>query len=310
MRDEIECNGSNAEEVRALEGFAAAWLGASCSPHAHELEQALQSVGQQLLDAWPQRPPLLEAFWGELARCVPEVSEQELPAALRQLRAVELHLAFACRHGDKTALARFDQRYIQSLDRSIAKIDTDPGFVEDVKQKVRTKLLVGHGSELPKIALYTGRGELSTWLRVVAIREALSSVRSERRRSLIGGDLLDELEASATGPELGLVRRQHAEAFTVAFRTALEDLDPEQRNALRLHYVHGLSIDELASLWSIHRSNAARRIVKIRQELLRRTRRELRTALGLGADEFEQLMVALTSRLDISIATALGGAET
>jgi RNA polymerase sigma-70 factor (ECF subfamily) len=171
---------------------------------------------------------------------------------------------------------------------------------------VRTKLLVPDGGGPPKLAHYTGQGELATWLRVVAVREALSSVRDERRRALASDDALLAIEASATGPELGALKQQYRAQFSEAFAAALAALEPGERNLLRLHYLHGLSIDELGGLLQIHRSSAARRIVKTREALLTSTRRALQSRLALGRREFDQLMGLVASRLDLSIERFLG----
>ncbi|MEM9463243.1 MAG: sigma-70 family RNA polymerase sigma factor [Myxococcota bacterium] len=183
----------------------------------------------------------------------------------------------------------------------VGRVDSDPAFVDEIKQRLRTKLLVSDGADPPKIAHYTGQGELNTWVRVVAVREALSSVRAERRRALAGDEQLLAIEASATGPELLVLKQQYRAQFAEAFTRALAGLEPAQRNLLRLHYLHGLSIDELGGLLKIHRSSAARRIAKTRRTLLADTRRQLQAQLAMGRQDFDQLMGLIASRLDLSI---------
>jgi RNA polymerase sigma-70 factor, ECF subfamily len=284
------------------EAFLAAWLGAPSLAEQQALGEVLAGIAAALAQAWPGGPPHRTAFWAELARCVPEgVSDEALPEALARVHAVELHLAFSCRQGHPLALARFEREHVATLGPAVGRVDPSPAFVDEVKQRLRTKLLVADGSGPPKLAHYTGQGELHTWVRVVAVREALSSVRSERRRALASDDELLAIEASATGPELGALKQQYREQFAEAFAVALGELEPAQRNLLRLHYLHGLSIDELGGLLRIHRSSAARRIVKTRQALLADTRRALQARLSLGRRDFEQLMGLVASRLDLSI---------
>lgn len=285
-----------------MERFLAAWLGDPSPAQREALGPVLRGIAETIAAAWREGPPLLDELWPELARCVPEgTSDAELPEALARLHAVELHLAFACRREHPGALARFEREHVASLGPAVGRVDSSPAFVDEVKQRVRTKLLVGDGEGPPKIAHYTGQGELRTWVRVVAVREALSSVRAERRRALVSDEPLMALEASATGPELGALKEQYREHFSLAFREALHELEPAQRNLLRLHYLHGLSIDELGRLLDVHRSSAARRIVKTRQDLLSRTRRGLLARLEIGRQDFDQLMGLIASRLDLSI---------
>lgn len=282
--------------------FVAAWLGAPSASQRARLQAVLGAIAEAIDRAWPEGPPVLAEFWAELARCVPEGTDDEaLPSVLAAMHGVELHLAFACRHGDPAALARFEREHIGPLGSVVGRVDPSPVFVDEVKQRLRTKLLVSEGQGPPKIAHYQGRGDLQTWVRVVAVREALSSVRSERRRALASDEQLLAIEASATGPELGALKQQYRERFAEAFAAALSERTPAERNLLRLHYLHGLSIDELGSLLGIHRSSAARRIAKTRRTLLRDTRRRLQASLAMGRQDFEQLMELIASRLDLSI---------
>ncbi len=285
-----------------LEGFVAAWLGVLDDAVRSTVDAELSRISMMLDEAWPDGPPAMAGFWAELARCVPQgTTDAAVPETLSEIHATELHLAFACRRGDPAALARFERDYVSGLGPAVGRVEASPAFVDEILQRLRTKLLVADGPELPKIAHYTGQGELFTWMRVVAVREALSSVRADKRRVLVSDEQLLGLPASATSPELGALKQQYREQFAEAFRSALTELTPAQRNLLRLHYLHGLSIDELGSLLDIHRSSAARRIVKTRQDLLARTRRTLEARLAVGRQDFDQLMGLIASRLDLSI---------
>lgn len=291
-----------AEPTEPLVGFLAAWLGDPSQAERAEVAAVLERVAEALEVAWPSGPPLLAELWPELARCVPEGTDDAgLAAAVERMSAVDLHLALACRREHAGALLRFEREQMAGLGPSVARVDGSSAFVDEIKQRLRTKLLVGDGEGPPKIAHYTGQGPLQTWLRVVAVREALSSVRAERRRALVSDEPLMAIEASATGPELGALKEQYREHFRAAFQEALRRLEPAQRNLLRLHYLHGLSIDELGRLLDVHRSSAARRIAKTRQDLLSSTRRGLLARLEVGRQDFDQLMGLIASRLDLSI---------
>jgi RNA polymerase sigma-70 factor, ECF subfamily len=295
-------DGDDCDAVPPADAFAAAWLGELTPRTRATLGEVLDPIARALDEAWPDGPPHLESFWPELARCVPaDVDEPHLAETISRMHAVELHLALACRLGHARALVRFEREHMSSLDAAIGRVDSTTAFIDETKQRIRTRLLVAQGNEPPKIAHYTGQGPLHTWMRVVAVREALSSVRAERRRAFASDEELLAIEASATGPELGALKQQYRDPFSDAFETALEQLEPAQRNLLRLHYLHGLSIDELAVLLRIHRSSAARRIVKTRELLLAGTRRSLQARLAIGRKDFEQLMGLVASRLDLSI---------
>jgi RNA polymerase sigma-70 factor (ECF subfamily) len=298
---------SEADDREPVDSFSAAWLGEIDPDLRKRVAAALGRIDDALGSAWPKGVPHRAAFWAELARCLPDgIASAELDTAIARVHAVQLHLALACRLGHAAAIALFDKEHIAPLGPAIGRVDSSNAFVEEIKQRVRTKLLVADTGGPPKLAHYTGQGDLGTWVRVVAVREALSSVRSERRRALADDDELLAIEASATGPELGALKEQYREQFAAAFTAALGELEPAERNLLRLHYLHGLSIDELGGLLRIHRSSAARRIVKTRETLLSGTRRSLQAKLSLGRPDFDQLMGLVASRLDLSIERFLG----
>lgn len=291
------------------DGFFAAWLGEPSPEGRAAIDARLEEIRAALAAAWPEGPPREAGYWAELARCIPDdVDGAALADALGRVSAVELHLAFCCRHGDASALARFERGYMAAQANAIARIDANPAFVDEVLQRVRMKLLIADGGDPPKLAHYTGKGPLHTWLRVVAVREALTLLASQRRGVEVSDDELLALDAGHTGPEAGLLKQQYRAEFRAALEEALAGLEPAERNVLRLHYLHGLTIDELGRLLDVHRSSAARRIVKSRENLLAATRRALFARVAIGRAEFDQLMTLVASRWDLSIERFLGAA--
>lgn len=284
------------EKTTLASGFDDAWIGET--PDAQRLANALAEVERLVDDAWDGAPPHKDGFGAELARCLDAEAD---PASVAELAVVDLHLAFAARLGHAGAMGRFESQVMATLNRVIGRVDASDAFIDEIKQRLRTKLFVSDGTSPAKIAHYTGQGDLLAWVRVVAVREALDSVRAERRRALDSDDALMAIEASATGPDMLAFRQQYKAQFSEAFRDALAALQPEQRNVLRLHYVHGLSIDKLGGVLRVHRSSAARRIAKARADLLSGTRRLLHARLSIDRREFDQLMGLVASRLDLSI---------
>lgn len=296
--------------VSPCDAFLAAWLGAPDEAERARIAEQLEVIAAQI-GAAPEQAATRAAFWLELARCVPEgTSDDGVAAALAAVQVGDLFVAFASRRGDTVALARFEREYIAALDGVIARVDRSEGFVDEVKQRVRLKLLVADDGEPPRLAHYTGRGALQAWLRVVAVREALSLVRAQRRGAVVADDELLALEAADSGPETSLLKQRWRAEFVAAFQAALGEIEPAERNLLRLHYLHGLSIDELGKLLGIHRSSAARRIVRTRENLLAATRRSLLLRVAVGRQEFDQLMALVASRLDLSIERFLAERDT
>lgn len=292
------------------EAFLSAWLGAPDEAEQERIAAQLANIATQL-GAAPEQAATRAEFWVELARCIPEgTDDAEVASALAAVHVGDLFVAFGSRRGDVATLARFEREYVAALDGAIARIDRSEGFVDEVKQRVRLKLLVADDGEPARLAHYTGRGALQAWLRVVAVREALSLLRTQRRGAVVADDELLALEAADSGPETSLLKQRWRAEFVAAFQGALGEIEPAERNLLRLHYLHGLSIDELGKLLGIHRSSAARRIVRTRESLLAATRRSLLLRVSVGRQEFDQLMALVASRLDLSIERFLAERDT
>jgi RNA polymerase sigma-70 factor (ECF subfamily) len=89
-------------------------------------------------------------------------------------------------------------------------------------------------------------------------------------------------------------------AFKAALQAALAGLGAKERNLLRMHLLHGLSIDEIGRAYQVHRATAARWLATTREALHRETRRLLRARLGLTDPEFDSVLRAVESQLDAS----------
>jgi RNA polymerase sigma-70 factor (ECF subfamily) len=175
---------------------------------------------------------------------------------------------------------------------------------EDALQVVRTKLFVGDGSRdgTPKIADYRGRGSLAGWVRVVAVRTALTLRRGARRaeRREANDDALLDVPG-ALDVELDHLKTRYRGELQAALRRALSSLTARERNLLRMHFIEGLSVDDLGALHRVHRATAARWIVSIRERLFDAIREDLTHRLGIDRSEFDSLVALVRSQLDVSL---------
>ncbi len=272
-----------------------------------ELDALLVAKAEQARARRPKVAATPEAVASVLARAL--ASATDVPAALAKLHTDDLWLVAAITGGDAAALAAFEAEAIDPIGRVLSHMQPSAVLVDEVKQLVRTKLLLREGEKPAKIAEYSGRGELRSWVGVIATREALSSLRKDAKTSTPVDDALLAVPSPLTGPELGFLKERYRDEFRVAFTEALVELTPRDRNALRHHYVHSLTIDQIATMYGIHRSNAARRIAKARDELLSGTRRRLVLGLKVDRVEFESIMRLIESRIDVSIQRMLGADE-
>lgn len=203
----------------------------------------------------------------------------------------DMYLACAAMYGVAGAAERVEALCIAQAKKAIVRIEPSPSFVAEIQQRVREKLLVASGEEPPRIAEYSGRGTLVSFVRVAAIREALSEKRSLRRRRF---DTLDEPHAVIDeDPTIALARHAHVDAFLEALRTALGSLDSHERAALYMSYFEDQSVDQIGRLFNVHRATAARWITRAQSRVRLLVRLQMQERLQLDDVEAESLLADL-----------------
>jgi RNA polymerase sigma-70 factor (ECF subfamily) len=267
-----------------------------------DLDTRLNELWETARVAYPGVKVAVEAFVAHLARHM----ERDRPEDyLSRVHAADLYLACACAAGNTTALSRFDESLLSQVGAFVAGLRAEPAFVDDLRQTIREKLFVGR---TPKIADYSGRGALTSWLRVLSLRTALSLKR--RKTELLDGgqqsSATNEARPSMTrDPELDFIKEQYRGLFRSALDNSLGSLSQEERNLLRLHFLKGVTLEELATLFRVHRATIARRIAQARDNILRNTSEQVQAQLGVDSAEFESLMKVLHSQIDVSISRLL-----
>lgn len=221
----------------------------------------------------------------------------ERSAELTDLRA-DLVLACACLAGQPEAIAVLDAELLAPVAARIAREGAGMDAAEEVRGRLRASLLVCEPGRRPKLATYTGRGELRGWLEVVATRESYKVLRKLPPR----GD--DDILASLPDDddlEMRHIKTQHREQLGRAFADALAGLPRKDRLLLRQRYLDRLTFEEVAALHAAHRITVMRWFARIEKKLLLEIRRLLMTRLCLGASEVAHLVDDARSRFDLSL---------
>lgn len=94
-------------------------------------------------------------------------------------------------------------------------------------------------------------------------------------------------------------------AFRDALLASFDALELCDRNLLRFHYFHGVAVEQLADMFSTPRATVARRLARIRERLLRDTRRGLALRLELDGHGLDRLLEVARERFDLAIARSL-----
>ncbi len=263
-----------------------------------DVARALGAVLERCRTAWPALRVDIDGFVRHLA----SKSLGENPAEALQKRFVEdLFLAFACAAGSEPALAAFAATYRQDVDIACAKANGAPPAAE-VLQQLAHKLFVAAPPAVPGILDYSGQGTLRGWFRVVTSRLILDNLRGAARAGHpVAEDAVLGVPSPNDDPETAYLKTRYRHEFRESFEQAVAGLQPEERNVLRAYYGKGLSIDELAGMFGIHRATAARRVHRARDLLMAETRRHLTSRLKLSGTELESVLRLIQSNLHVSV---------
>jgi RNA polymerase sigma-70 factor, ECF subfamily len=272
---------------------------AEATAAADEVLPAIISAAQ---DTYPMVRVPADVFIAYLGDRV--AAEPPWSLALRQLHTADLYLACACGRGDAHAIAAFDARCVRPLDRVLSKMGINPDVIAEVKQEIRTRVLVGDGKR-PKIVDFEGRGDLRGWVRVMAIRLALRRQARARREMPADDQALLHGLAGSNNPEFDHTKGLYRREFKRAFEDALRALPARELTLLRQHHIDALTIDELAALYRVHRATAARLLVRARVLLLEATRARMLSQLRVQPHELDSILRMIRSNIEISLRVAL-----
>jgi RNA polymerase sigma-70 factor (ECF subfamily) len=224
------------------------------------------------------------------------------------LHVADLYLACACAAKSPGALEAFETKYVSQLPIFLAGVERSQAVIDDVKQLVRERLFVAPEEGHAKIRDYSGRGSLTSWLRVVTLRVA----SNRRRQHKPHAPLSDAHEAEmlpALDPELKIIQTRYKGSFAAALRAAFASLTPRERLLFRMHFVDGLNIDRIGLVFSVHRATVARWLGAAREVVVERTMSQLGDELHLDPADFESLLRVVRSALDVSLQGLLAERE-
>lgn len=266
------------------------------------LERAVETIGQR----WPSQRERLRDFADYLTEQL--LSQEDLRRALPRLQLVDLFLAFWAGSGDQGGIAAFEENFAEDLAKLARRFHKLPEA--ELRQRLRIKLFVAEGGRAPRIRDYSGFGFLQNWLRVTAVRTFIDMARTDdsgRRKEVLDEKRFLAVGDPSPGPALGHVRAEVNTALKEAFATAVSELPPRSRNFLRHAHVEQLTLDQIASLYNIHRATVARTLSRARTTLMEKTRAGLMARLGIDPEELDSAIGYLDSRLDLSLSRVLDG---
>jgi RNA polymerase sigma-70 factor, ECF subfamily len=264
-----------------------------------ELERLLVEPWQAARRDWPDIDVPLGCFVAHVAHG--GTASDTMPA-LDALHTAELYLCCACAAGDEKAIALLESRHFHRIETALARKGFSPAQADEIKQILRKQLFVRRQpGERPRIAEYSGRGDLGAWLRVTAIRAALKLVRKERHEVLVEDEARLEASIGQADPELDFIKDRYHAAFKQAFHQAMGSLSDRQKNLLRQHFLDGVGVLRLAALYDVHRATMARWLAETQHTVLSETKRSLMKDLHVSRRECDSLLRLVRSRMHVTL---------
>jgi RNA polymerase sigma-70 factor (ECF subfamily) len=264
-------------------------------------EAALVTLCAQAAEAWPGVKVAAEALIAALAAKL----AGDDPPALNVAAAAELYLALACARGDNAAIAAFDRAYLEVVPQALAGMKLPAATVDDVRSIVRDKLLLAEGEKVPRIVEYAGRGRLRGLVQVTATRTAIDRIRHDEKEAELPAREL----AATTDVAMSLIKAQYREAFSAGFARAVADAPRRERNLLRLHFLGGMTLEQLAQMYNVHRATVVRWLAAARAAVFERTREHVAVTIGAPPDELDEMFDLVKSRVELSVERLLASVE-
>lgn len=263
------------------------------------VEERLSEILETARGQWPTLRVDPQQFLAYLASRLSEAPEIE--PALERLHASDLYLAQACAGGDSPAIAAFETHCLSCIDQVAVQLKLSNATTEEVKQTLRVQLFVAPAEDAaPMITNYSGRGSLRNWVRIIAVRTAGKLMDRGKREVLLTESVMDGMLPASDNLELDFLKRTYRDQFRTAFQNALQSLSSRERNLLGHHFVDRLNIDEIGTLYSVHRATAARWLVRARESLLKRTRQALMQQIQVNRAEYDSIIRLIESQLPVS----------
>ncbi len=169
-------------------------------------------------------------------------------------------LARRAARGDDAAFAELVRRQAPRV-RALCAATLGPSEAEDAAQEA---FLKAHRA----LGRFTGEAAFGTWLHRIAVNCCLDALRAAGRRRSESLDAILEADASALGRALSEPSAAKALEDRDTVARLLARLNPEQRLALTLREVEGLSYEEIAEAMSCSLDSVKARLKRARAELL------------------------------------------
>jgi len=201
--------------------------------------------------------------------------KEEVAAFLAALRLEELALAHGCAAGNQHAWDVFLTKYRESIYVAARSITRNEAVGRELADSLYAELY-GLGPEedrRSKLALYSGRGSLGGWLRMVLSQNFVNQIRSGKRLVSI------EEEEEEHGTQFAAQTAEPVSKVDPRLKETTDEvlsaLPAEERFLLASYFLDGRRLAEIGRALGVHESTISRKLEKLLKEVRKKIRKRL-----------------------------------
>ncbi len=225
-----------------------------------------------------------------------------------RLNVQDLLLTKYCAEGNATAIAVFERDFLSLVDAAGRKLRMTDEQCGELKQAVRFKLLVSSKEGVaPKIGNFAGTGSLRSWVYATGLRTGLNELRRIGRAPVPAGDeqLLVAMPDKNDDQELQYMKELYRSSFNQAFRDAVAALPSRLANVLRHYYLDEMTLEEIGSLYRVHKTTVMRWVNRAHAELEGNIKSTMVSNLNMKTSEVESVLRLIQSGIQLGLASVL-----
>ncbi|HVE43288.1 MAG TPA: RNA polymerase sigma factor [Planctomycetota bacterium] len=181
----------------------------------------------------------------------------------------EQELLQRCLDGDSSAWEEFLERYRPLLERTVrytflrCVYRIPHADVENVVQDLLARL---YEKDCRRLRTYQGRCPFPAWLKSLAVRITLNTIRDEKLRGRFGGGELEDLGLQAAPDATEQSAPEEREEIR-RLDAVLDSLGPLQKTVLKMFYYDGLSYRQISASLKIPVQTLGSMITRARTRL-------------------------------------------
>jgi RNA polymerase sigma-70 factor, ECF subfamily len=229
---------------------------------------------------------------------------RQIEAFVSSLKLDELALAHGCAAGNQHAWDVFLTRYRESIYQSARSITRNETTGRELADSLYAELY-GLGPEedrRSKLALYSGRGSLAGWLRMVLAQSYINQIRAGKRLVSI------EEEEEEHGRQFPAASVESTAAPDSRIKGATDEvltqLSAEERFLLSSYFLDGRRLAEIGRTLGVHESTISRKMEKLLAEVRKRIRKNLERH-GMSRRQADEALETDVRDLELDVAARL-----